>query len=879
MNKNLKSSQRRVEGTVDEGTCISSTIERLIEKTVTNNSCDDEFIACPRWQGSRKGYVFGSCDLGTGYYVDRNGGGVADSVENGGNGDGERNVKRAAGYESVSRKRSRSSASESRNETKDGDSRSVRFGSNSIKTIPARRAVSSTSNKTADQLLQEAEESLASQLHPRKTLTFHQQNQSQHQNEQHHTKTNSTNSTNSSSSSSKSSSSSSSKSQQNQQLKSHILALEKNITKNQFQRAQYPDTPEKFMESELALHDDISSLQDMAAAITHYDDFVALGAVDTLVTLLQHDNADVSVAVLALFVELLDPALVGTSDNNHHHHHHDHDQDHDHAHTNTTDLERDGLLVGRVALAFLGNAATDTPHKTLSTTTKHDTSNHSSTAITTNGGLEMCVSNLHRFDHSQEEDLKGVDDLLTLVENLLDLDRMGVFRLIANHCNRNPVIDHDAHTHTPYEYRSVASILIKYTTLTSYLLMKLGHKKLDDWNMPLRLHASEVLTSIIQHEDSTIHLCNLTSLPPYTSMFQDDDDNDNNDNNNNNNNSKKNNKKPPQLDGMEALLQSIAPYRKKDPATEEECEYLQNMFDALAASLLHQNTTTEPSPNTNTNTTDNISAFLERQGVELMVRCISERVHAGSGALRVLSFAVSSPSHHIAEAFVQAGGLRKIFPIFMGRRAAIPKPAGCSDAGNVGILKKYGTARSHGTVEEGEKRMGRRTKRVVSANRDWFQGTESHAVHIVYGLTRYLTDASPHDAKARLLSKFVEFDCEKCDRLVELCTKYDTRMRNAEYRYYKSNEAEEAEEEGIVDVDLVALSAKLRGGGDLFHRVGAIVAFAAVGSKRCHQYILEQLRTQNSGIGVVKAALEEFASLLDDDSDQRHQLCKYLDAI
>ena len=237
--------------------------------------------------------------------------------------------------------------------------------------------------------------------------------------------------------------------------------------------------------------------------------------------------------------------------------------------------------------------------------------------------------------------------------------------------------------------------------------------------------------------------------------------------------------------------------------------------------------------------------------------------------------------------------------------------------------------------------MGRRTKRVVSANRDWFQGTELQAVHIVYGLTRYLTDASPHDAKARLLSKFVEFDCEKCDRLVELCTKYDTRMRNAEYRYYKSNEAEE---EGIVDVDLVALSAKLRGGGDLFHRVGAIVAFAAVGSKRCHEYILEQLRTQNSGIGgklltrtrwrnfgdvllsvylltslsffiylsftlshslallysiylfsvryplthccvvisgsiVVKAALEEFASLLDDDSDQRHQLCKYLDAI
>ena len=46
-------------------------------------------------------------------------------------------------------------------------------------------------------------------------------------------------------------------------------------------------------------------------------------------------------------------------------------------------------------------------------------------------------------------------------------------------------------------------------------------------------------------------------------------------------------------------------------------------------------------------------------------------------------------------------------------------------------------------------------------------------------------------------------------------------------------------------------------------------------SKRCHEYLLEQLRTQNSGIGVIKAAIEEFVSILD-EGEHREQLKTYL---
>ncbi len=51
-----------------------------------------------------------------------------------------------------------------------------------------------------------------------------------------------------------------------------------------------------------------------------------------------------------------------------------------------------------------------------------------------------------------------------------------------------------------------------------------------------------------------------------------------------------------------------------------------------------------------------------------------------------------------------------------------------------------------------------------------------------------------------------------------------------------------------VDIELAALGAKLRGGGDVFHRSCAILSFACVGSKRCRGHVMDQLKLQGSGI-------------------------------
>ena len=117
---------------------------------------------------------------------------------------------------------------------------------------------------------------------------------------------------------------------------------------------------------------------------------------------------------------------------------------------------------------------------------------------------------------------------------------------------------------------------------------------------------------------------------------------------------------------------------------------------------------------------------------------------------------------------------------------------------------------------------------------------------------------------------------EKCDRIVELCLKYDERSRLAEYQFYRSDEAEELERSGAVDMEIAALHAKLRAGGaDVLHRLCAVAAFAAVGSRRCHEHILGQLETQNAGMGVVKEGLSEFVNLVD-KGRQQGQLEGYL---
>lgn len=423
-------------------------------------------------------------------------------------------------------------------------------------------------------------------------------------------------------------------------------------------------------------------------------------------------------------------------------------------------------------------------------------------------GSELLVANLARLQPSEDDDAddevgKGTEDVLALMENLLEMD-------LATAENDGE------HTRLLPEDQTVALKLAKETTLVSWLVQQVDEGKQSSDR------CLEILAFLAPREEVHSVLPNWSRLPVYTSIFLEDQDP----------KAKKakgtDEKQSKYIDGIEILLQTIAAYRKKQPTDEQQEEYLENACVIMASALTY-------SP-------ANVKAFLNAQGVELAMRCLKERVHAGGMALKWLEFSGSDPIYRQAcEQLVQAGALKYLFPLYMGRN--LPRPAPIA-----GTTKK--------------------------AKKEWQHSIEATTIRIFYCLTRRLKNDSPNDAKERLLAKFVGE--EQCDRLVELCLAYDQQARMAEYKFFRSDAEDALQDEGATQ--LAALEAKLTGGGDIFHRLGAIIAFCCIGSKRCHERILSQLHLQQSGIGLVRDALEEFISVLG-ESEQKEQLQSYLEQI
>ncbi|XP_063223527.1 beta-catenin-like protein 1 isoform X1 [Bacillus rossius redtenbacheri] len=96
-------------------------------------------------------------------------------------------------------------------------------------------------------------------------------------------------------------------------LKRMILLFEKRALKNQEMRIKFPDSPEKFMESEVELHEAVQELHAVATVPDLYPVMVELAAVPSLLELLAHDNTDVAVAVVDLLQELTDVDILHES--------------------------------------------------------------------------------------------------------------------------------------------------------------------------------------------------------------------------------------------------------------------------------------------------------------------------------------------------------------------------------------------------------------------------------------------------------------------------------------------------------------------------------------------------------------------------------------
>merc|ERR1719225_1061840 len=201
-----------------------------------------------------------------------------------------------------------------------------------------------------------------------------------------------------------------------------------------------------------------------------------------------------------------------------------------------------------------------------------------------------------------------------------------------------------------------------------------------------------------------------------------------------------------ELDAIDSLLQQLAYYKRHDPNQAEEIELMENLFDCLCSLLLEN---------------DNRERFLQGEGLQLMNLMLREKKKSRSGALKVLSHALTgSEGTDNCIKFVDILGLRTLFPLFM-KTPSRTKRAGVSS-------------------EEHEERT----------------------VSILATLLKNVTSANnAGKQRERILIKFTENDHEKVDRLMELHDKYLAKVEAAdneledEIRTLEGTEAELSEEE------------------------------------------------------------------------------------
>jgi beta-catenin-like protein 1 len=92
------------------------------------------------------------------------------------------------------------------------------------------------------------------------------------------------------------------------------VSFEKKISKNADLRAKYEEEPQKFMVSEADLDDEIKRISILSQHPELYQDFVKIGCVESLVTLLSHENPDIAISAMEVMKDMLDENVDATDE-------------------------------------------------------------------------------------------------------------------------------------------------------------------------------------------------------------------------------------------------------------------------------------------------------------------------------------------------------------------------------------------------------------------------------------------------------------------------------------------------------------------------------------------------------------------------------------
>ncbi|SCZ92549.1 BZ3500_MvSof-1268-A1-R1_Chr5-2g07967 [Microbotryum saponariae] len=240
---------------------------------------------------------------------------------------------------------------------------------------------------------------------------------------------------------------------------------------------------------------------------------------------------------------------------------------------------------------------------------------------------------------------------------------------------------------------------------------------------------------------------------------------------------------------VDALLKILSTYRRRDPSGADETEFMENIFDILCSSL------SEPTVK---------KVFMQGEGIELMCLMLKEKKLSKTRAIKTLDHALQGfAGMELCVEFVEALGLKVLFTTFMGK----------------GASKKASGQLTHESTE--------------------------HLLSILSSLLTSLASDSPQ--RLRLLSKFVEADYEKLDRLIDLREETESRV----------NAGDGDDEFGELDEDELYLE-KLERGLFSLQLIDYILAWMTMEDDGAREHILMMLARRNKSFDDIIRVLSEY---------------------
>lgn len=268
-------------------------------------------------------------------------------------------------------------------------------------------------------------------------------------------------------------------------------------------------------------------------------------------------------------------------------------------------------------------------------------------------------------------------------------------------------------------------------------------------------------------------------------------------------------------DGIDTILQQLAAFKRHDPSSLDEIEFMENMFNCLCAALSYSL---------------NRDRFLNGEGLQLMNLMLREKKISRNSALKVLDHAMTGAdgTSNCAK-FVDILGLRTLFPLFM-------KPP-------------------------------KKNKKIGSTVKDH----EEHIVCIIASMLQNLKGSQ----RQRLVLKFSEQDFAKIERLMEMHFKYLQRVQIEEKLLEENREKlldlvdgdeDELEEDFYVR--------RLEVGLYTLQQVDYIIVDLSAASSSIKQRVLRLLNLKNGSVKAVRGVLREYANKLDDKASSAANVFK-----